>query len=176
MTDCFQPTRPIYVDRLKPALVVCSPQSGLTRNAPRSDIRRAQSYSNPSTSSSRTQSSSRNASRTPSPPVRAFAPSRLGVAYTSPLSQDSRGLQVTPYNPHPKSIDSNSLLPRLPSTLTDPSTSSLPKSSQTSATVASRTILREDRAPSSSRFPSPLHRLTFTRRTSLGVVASSTRA
>jgi hypothetical protein len=154
MIEYPQPARPTYVDRLKPALVSCPPQSGLTQNAPRNDVRRARSYSNPSTSSSRTQSTSRSTSRSPSPPIRSLAPSHFGAAYTSPLSQDSRGLQATLYSPPPKNTDSDSLRSRLHSILTDPSSSSPPKSSQTSASMASRPP-REDRASSSSRSPSP---------------------
>ncbi|KAJ3515412.1 hypothetical protein NMY22_g14458 [Coprinellus aureogranulatus] len=99
---------------------------------PGKNVRRARSYSNPSTSPSRTQWSTRSASRSPSPPVRAAAPTHFGAVY-SPLSQDSHGYQATP---HPSvNADSDVLRSRLHRILTDPSSSTPPKSGQLSASM-----------------------------------------
>lgn len=173
MIEYHQSARPTYVDHVKPGLAERPVQGGLTRNTPRYDGRRARSYSNPSTSSSRTQSSSRSASRSPSPPVRVAAPAHFGAAYTSPLAQDTRGLQATPQSYLPKNADGESLRTRLHHILTEPSTSSHTKS-QVSASMAAREPrpARDERASSSSRSPSPPlssnpHRPSITRRGSV---------
>ncbi|KAF5339824.1 hypothetical protein D9611_009142 [Ephemerocybe angulata] len=157
LSDVAQSARPpAFVDHVKPSLV----EGGLNRSAPRYDVRRARSYSNPSTASSRTQSTSRSASRSPSPPVRSPPPNTFGAVYTSPLAQDSRNFHTSPA---PKPADGEVLRSRLANLLSaDTPSLSQPKSTShiSASTVASRdhrsgSRAERQRSPSPSRSPSP---------------------
>lgn len=151
-----QPSHLAYVDHVKPSLI----QGGLSRTAPGADVRRARSYSNPSSSSSRGASSSRSASRSPLPAVRTPAPTVGAPVYNSPLSQASH----KPRAP----ADSHALRSRLHNILSDAGGSSPPK---TTTLVSASAVARERehraeryRSPSPSRSPSPPQHSSHLRR------------